>query len=274
LISKPSVIKILWAFAALGPVNERNEIIRRNIDELQSQVSKQNRYEIDCIVFSYAAYDQQPSWVKEWTQKPGFCRIVNIYQVKLTYFIKYLDPVWIQKSKYDHVSVTMSDVVLYPPQSNFDLVSFMNFILKYNLDIATPAINQTVHPAQRPIPPQNWEPNQVGRLLTSIELQSTTFTVDAWACWWELNDTEFPSGWTDTFVYNYCVTSGRLGHVGKLGIMDTQHIHHVGLSSTNGDTSQIKINQTEAWIKDRGIPLVENYAETLTILYDKIDGIV
>jgi len=113
----------------------------------------------------------------------------------------YLDPEFLKSAAYDYVVFQMDDVRLYGKDAKFDLPVYFRFIQKYNLAAASPVIINTPWPF---LQPNVGESNHEGRIVNFIEIQSTTFRIDAWKCYWDLNDTEFPSGWTDDFMQSYC----------------------------------------------------------------------
>jgi len=242
---------IIFAFIAASTNEDRNEVIRTNVDVLKNSTSRD--YHVDCIIFSYSKYADQPDWLKQMgDDSRGYCRVVTLYQSSLVGFMKYLDPVFLASAGYDYVVISLDDVRLHRPDSNFNLREFFEFVLEFDLAVASPAIMGTVW---APLRPMAVAPRQVGHVVNAIELQSTTFRIDAWRCWWELSDTEFPSGWYDLFMNKYCFSQNAAGNH-SMGVMDIQYAVHEKFPSTNTPSARIIFNkQLQSWKKDRGIDL-------------------
>jgi hypothetical protein len=105
--------------------------------------------------------------------------------------------------------------------------------------------------------PVNATLNEVGRSVEFLEIQATSFRPDFWRCFYDLVDTEFPSGFgIDLWFYDYCIVSGRVfdtvsdknGDIDfgkkvrpKMALIDTMYVQHnpYGLPSTHvgGDVS-------------------------------------
>ena len=83
--------------------------------------------------------------------------------------------------------------------------------------------------------PHPAKPGHVGRVVRYVEIMTTLFRMDAWACMYELVDTEHPHGWgLDLWFYDYCVASKRVPEA-NLGIVDDMVATHnpLKLPSTN-----------------------------------------
>jgi hypothetical protein len=213
---------------------------------------------LDCILFSYAQYKDLPQWVKDMDNNPNdFCRLVIIYQGFYAHFAKHLDPVFLKLAGYDYVVLNMDDVQLYGPEATYEFESFFRFVLKYKLAVASPAI---VGETKMNIAAGQGEPHHVGRTVDTIEIQSTTFRLDAWECFWAVADTEFLSGWYDDYLHYYCQQQGRIKENNLFGIMNNQKIVHVqpNRASTNNPPKgpwELYNEQREYWKKHRNITL-------------------
>jgi hypothetical protein len=228
-----SIVKVLFAFVALGKESnsQRSQIVKNNMDFLLEQRSKSLKYEIDCLIFAYADYSELPGWAQEMImhRNQSLCKIVKIFGFRFTHFLKVLEPGLISAAGYKYLIIQADDVVLYPPEANFRFVDFMDIVVNYNLSIASPGIIGTVHKHLTPNP----SADHIGRFVTGIEIQSTTFSMEAWNCWWEMQDTQFPSGWgADVWFWDYCVTQKRVKN-SKIAIIDEFTCKHKRLKSTN-----------------------------------------
>jgi hypothetical protein len=74
----------------------------------------------------------------------------------------------------------------------------------------------------------NIKPNMghEGRTVNVLEIQSALFRLDAWKCYWELNDLEYPSGWTYDFMPSYCFEQERVKENKLQGVMNNQVMVH------------------------------------------------
>ncbi len=205
---------------------------------------------LDCILFSYAKYQDLPQWVKDMDNNPeDFCRLVIIYKGQIPHFVKYLDPEFLKSAGYNYVVFGMDDVQLYGPEATYEFESFFRFVQKYKLAVASPAIVGTPYSDLRP---NHGEPNHAGRRVDTIEIQSTTFSIDAWKCFWKVSDTEFPSGWYENFLVSYC-------QIKDFGIMNNQTIVHLQPNGTTNKPSKgphrLYDMQVISWKEHRNITL-------------------
>ena len=89
---------------------------------------------------------------------------------------------------------------------------------------------------------------------------------DAWKCYWELNDLEYPHSWADDFMKSYCFEQGRVNDNQMSGVMNNQIIVHEKFrSSRPGQHGKIREYQIESWKKERNI--------TLTMYIDGLQAI-
>ena len=92
--------------------------------------------------------------------------------------------------------------------------------------------------------------------MNVLEIQSTLFRLDAWKCYWELNDLEFPHSWSDDFMKCYCFDQGRVKENKLMGVMNNHNIVHEKFTSTHpGKHEKIRQLQIKAWENERNITL-------------------
>jgi hypothetical protein len=107
----------------------------------------------------------------------------------------------------------------------------------------------------------------VGRSVQFIEMQATSFRPDVWRCFYDLIDTEFPSGWgIDLWFYEYCIGGKRVENA-TMAIIDTMHVQHnpFNLPSTHvGEDPQLQVRN---WKSLKGIQLKERYPGDLGLIY-------
>jgi hypothetical protein len=218
------------------------------------------KYEIDCILYSYIKYDDYPAWAKEmYTTKNPVCKIVKLVDSNYIYFLKALNPMIVHTKKYDYVTVVLDDVAHYPPHGEFRFEEYFDIIKQNNLAMTSPSVlgsNWSNHIGPRPVT----EPNQVGRIVRFLEVQALTFRPDTWECFYDLVDTEFPTGWgIDLWFYDYCITSNRI-HNATMGLIDTMHVQHnpFNLQSTHLTGAIPNITeQVVNWRETRNVELRE-----------------
>jgi hypothetical protein len=254
-------IKILYAVIAIGDVPQRAEIIHENLYAVGFNQTNHGRYQIDCMLFSYVSYHEEPLWVHdiENSMTPR-CQIVRIYKMGFVAFLKTLIPSLLRDSGYKYIFLSLDDVTLSTKHgATFELVKFFDIIESQHLHMASCAIQGGSHPVHWPQIHEN--PNEIGRFVNMIEIQATVFEINAWECFYELVDTEYPSGWgLDMWFWHHCIDSGRIGE-GKLGIIDTMKIIHnpFNLATTNGadkDPMQLLHAQMNHWAEERDINLI------------------
>jgi hypothetical protein len=187
--------------------------------------SKALTFQVDCLVFVYTEYSNRPAWVREMEMQANpLCRFSYLYKFGYNQFLKTLDPFFLEAAGYDLISVSLDDVVLVAPHSNLDLARFYEIMIRKQLAVASPSIVGDAH--YQLLPPSTEIPaNQTGRLVKCIDVQFLTISLEMWKCWIQLIDLQFPHGWQDMFVQNYCVDSGRVKN-GRWGVVDTMFITH------------------------------------------------
>ena len=82
----------------------------------------------------------------------------------------------------------------------------------------------------------------------------------AWACWYELVDLEYQSGWQDCFVYDYCFKSGRIPN-GKMAVLDKMWVYHNPKNWPSCSGSNLR-EQISSWKTQRNISLVDTTASS------------
>ena len=224
------VVNILFAVVAIGNDSLNADVVNENVNAAIAMGRNQSKYNVDCIIFSYAFYYQEPQWLHEMEDGTVQSPCEN---VALT-------------AKYG---------------ATFDFENFFDIVELQQLQVASSVIEGTVHAHLRPRELTN--ATQIGRFVDMIEFQAIAFTADSWACMYELVDTEYPSGWgIDYWFWNYCVVEGKgSAENWKLGVIDTMKVVHnpFHLPSRGADSGfgrQFVRSQINSWSNDRGIRLI------------------
>lgn len=263
--------KWLFAFVAVGQESPRTEIVRKNIEWIMSRRELlKETHDIDCLVFTFAPFKQLPDWIKRMYSNNNnsndtlSCRTISVFGNRYVPFLKYLDPKFLIDSGYDYMTITLDDVIIHPPDSSFDPAAFFNFVETNDLCIASPSIKATGHTQ---LNPRELKQGVSGRYVTAIEVQSITFRlVDAWSCFYELIDTEYPSGWgIDIWFHEYCMATKRITRTSSdgycLGVMDGQFVVHAAFPSSNTVDKSVEYvhGQENSWKELRNITLVNTW---------------
>ncbi|KAF5826592.1 hypothetical protein DUNSADRAFT_2589 [Dunaliella salina] len=236
-------IKVLFAILSIGNSKERNNIIRRNLDILHYGRRYPSDFFIDCSLFAYAKYEDLPEWFRAMQHdKNPLCTCFHKQGMGYLEAWSKLTPSILKKHKYDYLMVTMDDVSLHGPESNLKIDEYLHMVVLLDLAVATPSIENTYHKVLRTkwrwiFWPgwrwARWTTNIVGREVDMVEIQSTTFRMDAYSCWFEMIDLRFPSGWgLDLWWYHYCAKSGRVRHA-RQGVIDVFHVVHNKFETTH-----------------------------------------
>jgi hypothetical protein len=153
----------------------------------------------------------------------------NMYNVYLPYRrLKDDNPVYTTFLSLDDVALTAKH------GATSDIVKFFDIVESQRLHMASYAIEGGSYPGHWPETPEN--STQIGRFVSMIDIQTITFAINTWQCFFELNDTEYPSCCgLDVWFWHRCINSRRIQE-GKMGIIDTTKIVHnpFHLSTTNG----------------------------------------
>lgn len=109
------------------------------------------------------------------------------------------------------------------------------------------------------------------REVTMIEVQASTYRMDAYECMWEIADTEFPSGWgLDVWWLHYCRNRVRNP---VQAIVDTVFVTHTKVGPLRANynyEAATSTNQVNAWQTQRGVTLsVQQPVETIRCLLRK-----
>ena len=266
-LSQPGMhVNVLFAFVALGSDQTRNEFVRRNVMWLKEQQAHTKFATLQCMIFVYIPFAKYPSWLHAAQQSPVPCAVMPAFGANFIQNLKHLHPFFLRGMGVDYVHVVMEDVLMYPPQAKLSLESYFLQIRSMRLSVASPAIaGHTVHAAL-----QAWhkfgQRRSNGYLIEQggLEIQATTYRLDAWTCLYDLIDTEFPGGWgLDIWYHGYCVQSGRVS--GRIAVFQNQHVFHVALQSTNnnpknGDWPGDLANKQEAaWRRYRNVTLTHSF---------------
>lgn len=269
-------VKVLYTVIAIGEVPQRVELIYENLRAvgLNQSLFGGGRYQIDCLLFSFASYPKEPRWVHEMENSTTpRCEIVRMYQHDFVAFLKTLIPSILRDSGYKYIFLSLDDVALTAKHgATFDVVKFFDIIESQRLHVASCAIEGCAHPGNRPHTPEN--NMQIGRIVNMIEIQAVAFEINAWKCFYELIDTEYPSGWgLDMWFWHHCINNGRIQE-GKMGIIDTMKIVHnpFNLPSTNGankQPGQLLNEQISHWASERDIQLLgDTNIQTLGLMLE------
>ena len=144
-----SPIKILFAFVAVGNVPERLNQTRDNLRAI-GPTAIQGRYRVDCIMFSFANYSNEPDWVHEMERTSKRCQIIRLFKTGYIGFLKSLIPLLLSQAGYEYLAISLDDVSLVPPHGSFNLTRFFDIVHQQGLHVATPAIDNTPHAGLRP----------------------------------------------------------------------------------------------------------------------------
>jgi hypothetical protein len=266
-VSKDNPTKVLFAFLSVGNKAERNQILHDNYEVVRKL--KSQSYTFECMIFVYAAARNIPDWVAKAGNNTEFpCTIRVMYKMGFVHWLKYLNPTLLKKGRFDYVSILLDDVALGPPHGNVDFLDYFDIIKRHGISFASPAIVGSWH---GPLHPAKMKPNQIGRYMDMVEIQSCTYRIDAWSCFYELADSEFPSGWgMDVWYYDYCAKRPNLG---KLAIIDKyKSVHNPQqLPTTNtGDPDQGSYwgAQVRTWKELRGVTLSEHWPKAIGEIFD------
>jgi hypothetical protein len=215
----------MYIFLAVGTHPERNEIIRKNVEHIVMKNQNDDKYQVDCLILGYAAYNVTPTWVKDIEKdKNSQCKYIKVFKERYVYFFKHVPDFFLERSGYS--TFVLDDVVHYPPHGNFDFRGYFDIIFQNNLEIVAPGVINSYWRALGSRP-NNETIHQVGRIVKFLEIQTMTLKPHAWRCFNELFDTEFPSGWgVDLCFYNYCVVDKKVVRKESFALIDKYFVHH------------------------------------------------
>jgi hypothetical protein len=187
------------------------------------------------------------------------CEMVRMYKMNFIGFLKVLIPSITRDSGYKYVFLSLDNVALTVKNgATFDIVKFFDIVESQRLHMASYAIEGGSYPGYWPQTPEN--STQIGRSVSMIDIQAIIFDINAWQCFYELIDTEYPSCCgLDVWFWHRCINSRRIQE-GKMGIIDTMKTVHnpFHLSTTNGadrDPMQLVLEQMHHCANERGIQL-------------------
>jgi hypothetical protein len=229
---EPKTPKVLYIFISIGEKDDRNDIIMKNVAYLTKDGD-------DCIVYAYTKQKRLPK---------TRCKVIKLYNTRYIYFLKNVHPYMVEN--YDYVHFVLDDVVHYPPMGHFNKTYF-DVLWRNSIHHGTPGIKGSY-----------WTPdlgpreNITGRRTTMIEIQGTTFTPRAYNCFYELLDTETPSGWgIDLWFHDYC--SEFKDHMAVVDLFWVQH-NPFGFSSSHSGVFDHIALQAENYRRWFGVPMSEN----------------
>jgi hypothetical protein len=171
--------KLLIALIAVGPYPDRNEVLRKNMDMVIDFGRKtREKYIVECIIFARISRADVP----EFALHPTECRTIFLSGVRFTDNLFYLDPVFLKAGGVDYVTLSLDDVYLFPPHGNIDLEEYMDTVVSTNLSMASPVVIGSMLQLMQKKEPPNSINGSVGHTVPYVEIQFTTYTMDAWAC--------------------------------------------------------------------------------------------
>lgn len=261
---KQTPYKVLFVFF-VGDDETKNQITEANIQVLRGKEKLKKKYQFDCLILSDSSYGKRFEWLKRMeAMQPPTCRVVYLFSYSTTWKIQYLDPYWLRRAGYDYVTITLDHVYLTPPpKGTFELEKYFDVITHHNLSVASPRIansrldfSSNVHK----------EENVAGRTTRMVEFASISIRIDAYECWYQLNDSQYPSGWgVHLWFYDYCVRLKKLKNP-RMGILDFQFIslleEKLLPNRIEAKTKQTWMNaQIENWRKHRNVSLLLQWNE-------------
>jgi hypothetical protein len=260
--------KLLYVFIAIGTHPERNEVIRNNVEHIVMKNQDDDKYQIDCLIYGYAAYNVTPRWIKDIeTDHTSPCKYIKVFEARYVFFFKHIPAFFLERSGYSYVTFVLDDVVHYPPISNFNVRNYFDIIFQNDLGMIAPAVKNSYWSKNTGPFPLASE-HAVGRIVKFIEVQSITFKIKAWRCFNELFDTEFPSGWgIDLWFYNYCVIEKKQLSGNSIAIIDKYYVHHnpYGWAGTHvGEDTNLQVAN---WKDYKGIDLKNQTPDDQGILF-------
>jgi hypothetical protein len=170
-------LKVLFLLIAVGENEERSKIAYETIRLIPKE---NNMVRYDCVIFSYARFEKQPSWLHE-----SNCRIISMSGWNYPMFVKSVDPFFVD-SLYDYVFICLDDIVW--DKETYRLNELLSFTIRNNLDVSSSAIYGSYW---KNMLPKTHKPGFVGRLVRHIEFFSTFLSLKAFRCFWELMVTTF-----------------------------------------------------------------------------------
>ena len=182
--------------------------------------------EWDCIIFYYALDAPPDAWSKSFLP----CVVVHGPGLSFGDWMLRVTPAMVESSGYTHITIHINDVQYREGVDPASIVADMHAL---QLDVASPNVIGSVWPSmcRHAAPPTFYEmPGWLGEpgklirplgafgeawLVRFIEIQITTFTASAWACWWEmLNPGINPLGYEyDLCFFHFCMAP-RMGILG------------------------------------------------------------
>lgn len=260
------IIKVLLTFLVGTDNANRTATFLQNLNVLNTTNTFKRKYELHCLVLNHASYAQAKAFGLLHEKVVRACSVVFLYKFPYTKKLAFLDPFLLRKAKYDYVTVILDDVQL---TGSFDLEKFYDLIVRYDLAIASPSVTRSFwkhmerynrHPPVYECP---------GRFVAFVEVQATTFRMDAWECFYELNDPRFPTGLgADIWFEGYCIKTNRVKNA-NLAVIDWFLVDHLALPSTRATVSQEF--DVEAQITDWKDPNSRNFTLVRTYVGDSRD---
>lgn len=250
--------KLLFAFLTIGPKPERNEAVRLNLNYvLEFKRNSSDRYDVECVIYSRVSRPQTPDFARF----PTDCHTVYLPGGTYTHHLYHMDPTFLKQAGYDYITLSLDDVLLFPPFGNIDLRAYMDTVVSTNLSMSSPVVPGSPHPWMQAREMKN---GTVGHTVPFVEIQFTTFSMDAWACIYGLFDLELAFYWFDVFFHEYCFSRNR----GVAGVLDGFTALHNVTQSTYTQTMDHG-QFLSKWKELHNETLVSNWHSTWT--YELID---
>jgi hypothetical protein len=281
--------RILFVVIAIGNNLPNDDITHDNVKAAMAMGGDHSgphgvRYNIECLIFSYASYPNEPLWLHDMengvyyiensTTPLAPCKVARLFQWNYIGFLKVLMPSFLRDSGYKYVFISLDDVAMTSKYgATDDLNRFFDIFESRQLKVATCAVEGSPH--QNMKPHEISSPGQIGQFTSMIEFQATVFEISAWECLYELVDSEYPGGWgLDLWLCNYCSNCIGDNRSWKMGIIDTMKVVHNPhrLPSRNNimkDPNQLMIEQINHWSQERGISLTGDYGLINDIMIEK-----
>jgi hypothetical protein len=127
MVFEPTPVKIRFAFITIGEVPQRFELIYENLTAFGlSESLHGGRYQIDCLLFSFASYPTEPQCVHDMeNSSTSRCEMILMNKMDFIGFLKVLIPSIIRDSGYKSVFLSLDDVALTAKHgATFDIVKF------------------------------------------------------------------------------------------------------------------------------------------------------
>lgn len=251
--------KTLITFLA-GANSNRTHVVFSNLEMFNI---KSDTYQFDCLILLHCTYAQ--------ARVAGYfddavlskCAVRVLYGFSYAKKLAHLSPLVLKQTEYDYLTIVLDDIQLVGWKgSTFNLEEYFNIVYQLDLSVACPSVNVDYWQHMTQFGGLARQTHHCSaRKVNMIEIQAITLRMDAWSCWYEMNDLEFPHGWgTDLWFQEYCLEKNRLDAKKRktMAVIDKfVAINHNFATSMSGTHSQFTLlrEQLKAWKKQRGVRL-------------------